>query len=505
MQIVTMAGLTSGGMSNDMLDYMQTKAYWQAEGVAMTAEAMQTELRPLTAKQIAALTKDLTSNDEAKRKAAASRLTTAGKGAIAQLEKAAAAAQGDPEKAGVIQQLIGSLYEAPQAGGARRLMAIRTLGELKARSALPALKGLLKSRVLFEADYAAEAIAAIEGKAYTRPMPTAKTLEGDIWRLPAGCGIVVRQTMSGGGPVDLAKIIKNAGQVPGGMTPEKMLEQATKYLTKGVGITGNIRVEAVTVGVSANVGNTIGYAAIIVRGKYDAKIISALIRDQGDAKSETIDGIDVLRPDDEIALILPNNSLLIMCSGSNRGELPVAEMVQAVKTGVGGLKPTSELGKLIKTIDTTKGMWAAATITDSYKQGGPVFAAFKTMTLVSKPAKDVQAYTLTARGTDAEVVAAAVKEFTGHVETGKAELEQMMQQQAMFAQMMKPMLDFLKTVKTSTDGATAIVTARLDGSGLMSILPMYLAQFSMMESDEVVNPPDVEDGIIPPDVPIDRD
>jgi len=137
------------------------------------------------------------------------------------------------------------------------------------------------------------------------PGASAKTLAGDIWRLPAGCGLVVRQSVKPGGPVDLAAVLKQAGQLPGGMNPDAMVAQATKMAIKAAEMTGNVRFDAATVGVSGNVGDNTGFGAVIVRGQYDAKVISALIREQGDCKSEKVNGIDVLKLDDEVAMILP--------------------------------------------------------------------------------------------------------------------------------------------------------------------------------------------------------
>ena len=222
----------AGGGGNDLLDYMQTKAYWQIKGVAVTAEAMQVELTPPTARQIEALVADLTGDDETKRKAAAEKLSLLGMVILRKLEKAAVAAQGNPAKAGAIQELIGKLYTAGQAGAVRRLMAIRALGELKARPARGVLKGLLKSKTLFEAEYAAAAIAAIEGKAYTRPGVSAKTLVGDVWRLPAGCAIAGQYRMAPGAPVDVAKLIKGMEPLPGGMKSEDLIAQGTQVLVQ---------------------------------------------------------------------------------------------------------------------------------------------------------------------------------------------------------------------------------------------------------------------------------
>ena len=491
MQLLMVAMM--GGAGNDLLDYMQTKAYWQIKGVAVTAEAMQAELKPVLPGQVKALMADLTGNDEAKRKAAAGRLSTMGVGVIPQLTKAAATAQGNPEKAGAIQQLIGKLYQARQAGSVRRLMAIRTLGELKARAAMPMLTGLLKSKALFEADYAAAAIAAIGGKPYKRPGVSAKTLAADVWRLPSNCGIVAQSKMPPGGPVDFAKILKKVGSLPGGMKAEQILVQATQMLVKAAEMTGNIRFDGATMGVAGNAADRTGFVAIIVRGTYDAKALAALMGEQGRIKTETVNGIEVLKPDNEVALILPGNDMLVFCAGPNREQLPLGEMTTAIKTGVGGLKPASDLGKLIKTLDTSGPLWAAATITDAYRKGGPIIASFKTMTLVSKTVKDGQTFTVTGKGADPKQVDMAVKAFNGLIAMGGAELEQQVQRGRPQSEMLKPILEFFKSIKATADGASATATGTIKGSSLTTIAPLLLWTVSVRDH----GPPKMED--IPPD------
>ena len=492
-----------GGAGNELLDYVQTEAYWQIKGVPVTAQAMQAELKPISPAQVRSLLGDLTGNDEAKRKAAAGRLGTMGLAILPQLEAAAAAAQGNPEKAGTVQELIGKLYQTRQAGAVRRLMAIRTLGELKARGATGALKGLLKSKALFEADYAAAAIAAIEGKPYTRPTASAKTLAADVWRMPTGRGIVGQQIMPPGRPIDFPKLLKQVGPLVGGMKPQQVLVQATQMLVKSVEMTGNIRFDGLTIGVANNIGDDAGDVTLIVRGLYDAKAVAALMGEQRRTKTETVNGYEVIRPDREVALIMPTNTMLVFCAADRRNPLPLGEMTTAIKTGVGGLKPASDLGKLIKTIDTSQPMWAAVTITDSYRQAGPIISAFKTITLVARPAKDAQTFTVRGKGSDPKQVELAVKAFKGLIEMGKAELGAQIQRGGPQAGLIKPIHEFLKTVNAKADGVTATATATMKGTSLTMIAPAFLYMLSSDPGD--ARPPDAVKVRAVPDAPVERD
>jgi hypothetical protein len=455
-----------GGSGNDMLDYMQPQAYWQGKGVAVTAPAMQAELKSASKETVAGLIADLTGKDAAKQTDAAGKLASMGPAARPQLEKAAAAARGDPETARAIQDLIGKLHRSGHSGAVRRLMAIRTLGELKARGALPVLKGLLRSKVLFEAEYAAAAIMAIEGKTCKRPGARPKAIVGDLWRLPANSGIAGQFRMAPGKPMDIAKLVKSVAAMPDGMTADQLIKQGTAMLVTAVEMTGNIRLDSVTIGVSAEIGDRTGFVAIFVRGKYNSKAISAMMSGMG-VKSDTVNGYKVLRPDHEVALLMPSDELLVFCAGPARDFLPIDDLTKAIKTGAGGFRSDSDLGKLIKTVDTTQPLWVAATITDAYRQALSLIAPFKTMTLVGKPVKDGQVVTLRGKGSDAAAVKAAADEFNGHITAAGTRGEQMMQHGGPHVDMMKPMFDFLKKLKAETKGSSASITVTFEKAASM--------------------------------------
>ena len=121
--------LLSGG-ANELLDFVPTDAYWKAKEVTVSVQTISADLESLKAD------------------------------------------------------------DTSKATAVRRLMAIRTLGELKDKSALPALEKLTDSKEMFVADYAKRAIANIEGKPLVIGIPdnSAQMREKDLWMLPAKCG-----------------------------------------------------------------------------------------------------------------------------------------------------------------------------------------------------------------------------------------------------------------------------------------------------------------------------
>jgi hypothetical protein len=483
--------LGGGGSGNDLIDYVDTNSYWALQSVEVTVPAMKAQLAAPDAKAAAALAQELIGDDEAKIKAATVKLKQLGLAAMPHLEKAVGDAQGKPEKAARVQNLISQIYADLQGPSVRRLMAIRTLGELKKRDALASLKPLLKSKALFEAEYAAASISAIEGKAFKRPGLSLKERMKDVSLLPAGCGVVGQLTLPPGKPVDIAKMIKAMGNMGGGQNPKQMLGQLTSMLTMAAGHVGNVRIDAVTLGLADDVGDNTGFVVIIARGKYNTKALRELLIQASRSETETINNTEVFKPDREFAIFLPSSDRLVMIGGPRKAQKPVAQMIAAVKAGKGAVTADSEMGKLIKTVDTTSPIWAAAKMSDTYRQAS-ILAPFDTMTLTSKIAKNVQNFKLVATGTDAEKVAQAVKEFDGHMAEGRQELTKQAQRMPMF----KPMAEFVNSIKAKADGAKVTVTASMKGgSPVMGILMPMMGMRSShaVEVDGAAEAPAVQD------------
>src|SRR5213075_163124 len=124
----------------------------------------------------------------------AQKIVATGPAAIPALEKASD--DPDIEVANRTKNLIQQIRTNTKAASVRKLVAIRALGEKKSREALPALQPLLNSKEPFVADYAARAIAQIEGKPLPSRRLTPENLKTDLSLLPATCSIVGQVTIS---------------------------------------------------------------------------------------------------------------------------------------------------------------------------------------------------------------------------------------------------------------------------------------------------------------------
>jgi hypothetical protein len=406
--MMLMMMLVGGGGGNDLVDYLDTNCYWAMQKVEVTAPAMQAQLAPAEA----------------------------------------------------------------EVDAVRRLMAIRTLGELKKKESIATLKPLLKSKTLFEAEYAAAAIAAIEGKKFKRPGLSAKERMKDIHLLPEGCGVVGQATIPPGKAVDIAKAIQAMGNM-GGQAQEKMLLQLTSMLTMAAGHVGNVRIDAVTVGVSSDMGDNTGFVVLIARGRYDTEAVRKVLVEVGVCNTEAIDGAEVFLLGKQAAIFLPSSDRLILIVGPGEVQKPIAEMIAAVKAGKGGLTADSDMGKLIKTVDTASPIWAASVLSDTYRQDS-LLAPFDTMTLTTKSVGDTHNFTITAVGSDAGKVALAAKEWDERIAQGRRETAKNVE----FLPMFKRAVDIINSMKAVTEGPKLTVTASMKGgSPLMGVLlPMTQMQ-----------------------------
>ncbi|HEY7115891.1 MAG TPA: HEAT repeat domain-containing protein, partial [Tepidisphaeraceae bacterium] len=259
--------LLSGG-ATDLLDLVPSDGYWKAKNVvAVTVDQLVTEITPQAGANIADLIKALGSGNPAERDGAASKIRAMGPAAVPALEKAAD--DPDPEVANRVRGLSEQIKLNSKAAGVRKLMAIRTLGEMKKPEALPALRALVNSKEMFVADYATRAIAQIEGKPLPARGAPAAQLKADLTLLPAKCGVVGQFSFASTKPISIEQVAKQVPVMPG-EDRRQSLEMLTGHVIAIADQIGNVRIEGVTFGVADDVGPNGGFAAVIVRGQWDA-------------------------------------------------------------------------------------------------------------------------------------------------------------------------------------------------------------------------------------------
>ena len=450
--LVTLLSVLLGGGGGDLLDYVQPAAYWQSKQVAVSVEAMGKELAPPPAADVSKFIDDLNSPDPHARQEAARKIADAGIAALAPLREAAASPS--PQIAVSAKRLISQIEEANRPASVRRLMAIRALGDLKDKAALPILEPLRKSETPFVADYAREAIDQINGKVIERP--NAPGLRDDIWLLPGGCRAVGQVMGPTSGPVDVQQQIKRA-MLPGKADPAVLFETANKMVTDISEKIGNLRVESLTIGIAGDVGEQSGYVILIAHGQYDAKAVADLMHKQ-QVPSNVVGGVEIFQlPGAETALFFPDNHYAVLIASPRGIDQPIDEIVAAIRTGQGKLKDVPEMKKLIDQSPAGQPLWAVAKITPAFAKGA-VLAPFDTMEIRSKrDGKQVQV-TVSGTGNQPDKAKMAAAMVSGGARQGAEEIKRAEQ----FEPNLKVVEEMLRSVNCTAQEGNATLTAQMD-------------------------------------------
>ncbi len=468
--LIVMLLALGGGDGNELLAHLPSPLYWKIKGVEVSAGTMLAELAPRPAADATALVPRLGADSFEEREKAAAEIRAIGPDALPALRKALESDSAEIRNRAntLIRELAGTRHRE-----IRRLMAIRTLGELKALEAETALRPLLESAEPFVAAYARTALASIRGqKADATAAP--EGADRDLALLPAGLGVVGRMTWSPGQPMDYGKLLKTLSglPLPGDQAPDQMAEQAAGQMVAIAERIGNVRIDAVTVGVSADMDGRNGFVTAVVRGRYDAKAIRELIRQEAGVEPRDVEGIEILPIDRQFALILPLDDLLILAGGPKEHALPLAELAGALRAG--GAKPVSpEVATLAKAVDTTLPLWISMRVNEAVRRL-PVAAPFETVTLTSETKDAMQALTLKASGRDPEAVKTAAGIFEKGLAEARAEIGQAIEQMKM--PQMQSFADLLKSIAVKTEGAGVTVTGTMksEGASAVGMVPWLL-------------------------------
>jgi hypothetical protein len=402
------------------------------------------------------------------REQAGKKIVAIGPGALQQLDEAAKD-PGDVETATRSKALAEQIRSEAKALSVRRLMAIRTLGEMKNRDAMPALNKLLESKQMFEADYAKVAVAAIEGK----PAPSGAAAPADRMKdvnlLPSRIDMVFQLVPTGGPPLSLEKMFDKLLANTPGANPQKAMEQVYPPILQLADAVGNVRLDSITLGWYMAPSGKPGNAVIIARGQFDSSAaIATLKKDQ--VQTKAFGDSEAYMLDETTALLFPSDGMAVMVAAEKEGELPMDETIAALKKGSGTFAANKDLNKLIAGVDTKQPFWMATKVND-LREMFDFLGAFDTVTMVSSPQVGAKqptlAVQLTAAGPDEKAVKSAI-------DTAQAELKQTIDlgaAQAKDLPLIQPIVDMAKSVKLQAKDKQATATADVT---LDAILPVVL-------------------------------
>ena len=378
-----------------------------------------------------------------------------------------------------------------------QLMAIRALGELgKAKDAdkqaiLKVLTPLVDSKEPFVGIYAKRSIAWVNGKEPAAiPKPTAAELEKDLALLPANAQIVgqfkVNPTNQ---PVDVATLLPDMSAFGGGPgQQEEMVAQASKGIVEFLMKTGNLRIDAISLGLHFTGKGDNGFAVLVGRGQYDPISVQIameeLAKAEGqDFKSYSIGDVEVIANNtrrDPFALLMPSDKEIILMFGEPGEQgaalFPVAETAKLYANA--DRKPvfSDRIAEQAKLVDRAKSdVWVA------FEPAGPflstelvaVFGAFDAGHISAigdgKGRMDVS---WRAQGSDGAKVTEVVKYIQSGVTEGVTQMKQMMNQAPQMKAMFEPTMKMMESIKVEQDGKTMTGGMKMDPSNLMS--PFFL-------------------------------
>jgi len=458
--------LSAGGAGNDLLDYLDTRAYWKLKGIEVTVENMTRELAEVQSREVARLIRNLGADDFKTREEATRKLRSIGAPALGALKKAAE--NDDPEVRSRAREILKTVSKAARAKAVRRLMAIRALGELGNKAALPPLRELLGSREPFVADYAGATVARLEGKKHARAVPRPSDLAADLRLLPPGCGVVAQAVMKPGAPLDWDKTFAQVGNLmPPGLDLAEVKQKVATALANVAEQVGNFRLQAITFGLAAKIGDQSGFAVVVARGIYDPEAVAALLRQQ-EAAERKISGQSVFAVEREMMLIPSGGGRFVFAAGPKPEAIPVAEV--AARLARLPEKAAFDEALLARARAGGGPLWVAMKMSATYRQA-PVFAPFDTLVLTTREEKDgALAFNVVARGKNAESVANAVGIVKNGLKEAREEIAGAVQQ----FPPAKTFLEILSSVKVEARGGEATLTARLKGAPGVLLSPFLM-------------------------------
>ncbi len=454
--------LLNGG--NDLLDYLDTEQYWQIKNVPVTLQAMTAELQPPKQQDVSQLIPELEAADAPARDEAGRKIRKAGASALEPLRAASRSGRLElSRRAGrIIEEIHGDLKPVE----VRRLMAIRALGELGKKDALPILQPFLDLKEPFVADYARTAVGLIEAKPVVRPRPL-ELIRNERWLLPGNCFAVGQLTPREGKPVSVAKGIELI-RIGRGGDRNDMINRATRQIVVMAEEIGNVRVESATFGTFEGEEKA---PVLVVFGRVqcDAEGFRGLAR-RHKLPMRQVQGVDVFEPSRGAAILIPSDDQVIVIGAMGDQGLPVERTIEAIKSNKGGLAEATSMKKLIEKVDTALPLWVVGEVTETYRRV-PVVEAFDTFSLFGRRDGDALALTLEAKGHDPEKAKAAAEALARYAEKGIKEINPIVT----VAPILSAAVDLLGTVKVSSAGDTLTATATLKASpaGLLSI-PLLL-------------------------------
>jgi hypothetical protein len=371
--VIALAGLFatvgSDQTPNEFLQLIPAEAYWEHQKVEPDTQALLAMLRePGMPEDLQALLDQLGDASFRKRKAAQEALVSAGPVVLDQVKKLVDSP--DSEVAGRAAEIVEKLTTQAARNQVRQLMAIRTLGRRKETKAAERLEVLAGSTKPFVAEYAAQALARIQGKPWKPQRELSPQLKKDLSAFPGELSVLGQVDFTNAeNPMGIAEMVRSAlgKQADAGEVSQVVATVMSGMIPVAHEI-GNFRLDAVTFGLSLDVDSKKGWGAAILRGRYDPALVGpALLRSEPDVESRKVAGVDVLAVDSDFQLCLVSPEIMVVVSGPEGKDLPVEKVLLGV-LGKQAYTRDKAMTQLLGRTDTASDFWIAMRVPPVLKE-----------------------------------------------------------------------------------------------------------------------------------------
>ena len=350
-----------------LLDLVDTESYWSHYGVEVSVEGMNGILAPPEAVDAAHL-QDLIGGMGAEtfqaREEATKAMAALGRSAEDALREALR--NPDPEIATRAAQVLQQLPDTVKDPALHRLMVIRTLGELEGPEAIAILDGFQTSENYFEAVYAQSGLSRLKGYAFSGPKMDEAAMRMDLAMLPEELGAVGQVNLGAGvakdaaGQNPLRELMRSMDAGARAQFTQMALQLLEQY--------GNLQLDGMTFGLSAEVSPQNGYVVMVFRGRMEANRFRKVFQEQG-RNMRTMGGRDwFMDPHGHQAIHLLDDHALVMVMGANVNSMPLEEIAKHLDRPMNERKMGGDLADFFAELPEDLSIRGAGVVTESYRQ-----------------------------------------------------------------------------------------------------------------------------------------
>jgi hypothetical protein len=415
--------LFSFGTANELLDFMHTPSYWQLHDTPMTVERMIAEFDApavVDTEEIPKWIAALGADHFRMRKDASKALQEIGEPARPFLE--AASTSEDPEISSRARSLLASLPSRQPSTAIRRLMAVRTLGELKDPKGLAVLESLLDSNEPFLADFARLAAQRIEGKPHEH-VPL-KHNPADLALLPSNTAALGQMVVPGDPDWHVEKLFEHMPMFGAVEGQADMLAEMTEAVGLAAEQLGNVRLDALTLGFTENIARGDGAMILIAHGKWDVRKMTAGLKQMApDWPQQNVDDQTVIVIESNVRLIAFDDATLAFVAATDEAGQMVRKLIQAKKQPV-DLALDAGLIQELSGMDRAQPSWLIADLKKAAPDLDGPFKSLEHLSLTTRSVDQKSILHFTVRGRPGATVALVQEVLQGKVKEMIAQVEQ---------------------------------------------------------------------------------